>query len=205
MKKKQWMALLLALALLMALSACAKTPEKNSGETTAPVEETKKPAEETEKPSEETPPENADAEPKGPCLRFTTTDVYGETVTSEALFGGNKYTMINCWTSWCPPCIGELSELEALSKLFEEKGCGLVGLLYDGDDPAGLADALDIMSEKGVSYTNVIPWEGVDDLLQIQAVPTSFFVDSEGNIVGEFIVGADPEGYEAMLNQLLGE
>ena len=185
MKKNRWLALLLMLALLLTLGACRKTPDQGAGETPSP--------------------EDAETASDGPRLSFTTVDVYGESVTSEALFGGNKYTMINCWTSWCPPCIGELSELEDLSKSFAEKGCALVGLLYDGKDPAGLADALEIMGEKGVSYVNLIPWEGVDDILRIQAVPTSFFVDSEGNIVGEFIIGADPARYARVLEQLLAE
>ena len=204
MKKVFWIVLLIAV--LLTLSACARTPEKTADGSAAPVEETQAPVAETPAPTEApTAPEKEAAAPGGPRLRFSTTDVYGESVTSEALFSANKYTMVNCWTSWCPPCIGELSELEELSKKFAEKGCGLVGLLYDGKDPSGLADALEILAEKGVSYPNIVLWEGVDELLQIQAVPTSFFVDAEGHIVGEFIIGADPAGYEAMLDQLLGE
>lgn len=145
------------------------------------------------------------AETVGQVLDFTAIDVNGEEINSKELFAGHKYTMINCWCSWCGPCVNEMPELEEMSKRFEEKGCAIVGLLFDGDEEEGLADGREILEDLGVTYTVLTPWEGIKQLLNIQAVPTSFFVDENGQIIGEFIVGADLEGYEAQLAKLLGE
>ena len=180
--KKTWIALLLCLMLLLSLCACGMTEETEPTGTAENVETTGTAG-----------------------MRFTTTDIYGKAVNSEELFAGHKYTMINCWCSWCGPCVGEMPELEEMSKRFEEKGCAIVGLLFDGDEEEGLADGRDIIADLGVTYTVLTPWDGVKQQLNIQAVPTSFFVDENGQIVSEFIVGADLEGYEEQLAKLLGE
>lgn len=141
----------------------------------------------------------------GTVVEFETTDLEGNTVSSKDIFAQNKYTMINFWASWCGPCIGELPELEELNKAFEEKGCGIIGILLDGTDPTGLADAREIIGDAKVTYLNVIDSMGLSDELEIQAVPTTIFVDSNGVIVGDAVVGAVFSMYESVMNELLGE
>lgn len=139
----------------------------------------------------------------GQTLSFTTTDVDGNEVKSEDIFSKNKYTMINCWASWCGPCVGEMPKLEELNKNFEEEGCGIVGILIDGNGASGLSDGKEIIADTGVTYLNIVPWEGFEEELGITAFPTTFFVDSNGMIVGETIVGAAPRKYEKALKRLL--
>ncbi|MBO4235447.1 MAG: redoxin domain-containing protein [Firmicutes bacterium] len=141
----------------------------------------------------------------GQVIEFETTDLDGNTVSSKDIFAKNKYTMINIWASWCGPCVQELPELEELNKEFEAKGCGIIGLLTDGTDPTGLADAKEILETAGVTYLNVIDSTGVANMLQVNAVPTSVFVDSEGRIVGTSVVGADLKSYKSVMEGLLGE
>ena len=42
-----------------------------------------------------------------------TEDVDGNKVTKE-IFSNKELTLINVWTTWCGPCVGEMPELEAL-------------------------------------------------------------------------------------------
>ena len=141
----------------------------------------------------------------GTVIEFETTDLDGNTVSSKDIFAQNKYTMINFWASWCGPCIGELPELEKLNKAFEEKGCGIVGVLTDGMDPVGLADAKEIVGDAKVTYLNIIDSMGLSEELDIQAVPTTIFVDSNGVIVGDAVLGAMLSMYESVMSELLGE
>ena len=150
-------------------------------------------------------PETIDDLIQGMVLDFETTDTEGNKVSSKDIFSKNKYTMVNIWASWCGPCIGEIPELEELNKKFEEKGCGIIGLLTDGEDEQGLADAKEILAEAGVTYLNIIDSMGLSDELQVQAVPTTIFVDSNGQIVGESVIGAMIDKYEEVMNELLGE
>ncbi len=141
---------------------------------------------------------------EGAIISFVSTDVDGNEVKSEDIFAAADYTMVNCWASWCGPCIGELPEIEELSKKFEEKGGQVIGILMDGSSATGLADAKEIIEETGVTYLNVIDWEGINEQIHVQAYPTTYFVDSSGTIVGSAIIGANPNGYEDTMNSLLG-
>ena len=141
----------------------------------------------------------------GMTIEFESTDLEGNAVNSKDVFSKNKFTMINIWASWCGPCIQELPELEEINKEFEEKGCGIIGLLTDGTDPTGLADAKEIIADTGVTYMNVIDNAEIADMLQVTGVPTTVFVDENGKIVGRTIVGANPEAYKKVMLELLGE
>ena len=141
----------------------------------------------------------------GMTIEFDSTDLEGNAVNSKDVFGKNKYTMVNIWASWCGPCIQELPELEEINKEFEAKGCGIIGLLTDGTDPSGLADAKEIIADAGVTYLNVIDSTGIANMLQVTGVPTTVFVDENGKIVGRTIVGANPEAYKKVMEELLGE
>lgn len=141
----------------------------------------------------------------GLTIEFDSTDLEGNKVNSKDVFEKNKYTMVNIWASWCGPCIQELPELEKINKEFVSKGCGIVGLLIDGTDPTGLADAKDIIADTGVTYMNVIDNAEIADMLQVTGVPTTVFVDENGKIVGKTIVGVDPEAYKRVMEGLLGE
>ena len=139
----------------------------------------------------------------GKAVSFETTDTDGNSVTSEDLFSSNKITMINIWASWCGPCIRELPELQAISERLKEKNCGVIGLLYDGDGEEALETAKKLMTDNGVSYPVILPPENVDSLFPLEAFPTTYFVDSEGKIVSEPIVGAYVDQYETTVDALL--
>ena len=139
----------------------------------------------------------------GKAVSFETTDTEGNSITSEDLFSSNKITMVNIWASWCGPCIRELPELQAISERLKEKNCGVIGLLYDGDGAEALETAKKLMTDNGVSYPVILPPENIDSLFPLEAFPTTYFVDSEGKIVSEPIVGAYVDQYEATVDALL--
>lgn len=62
-----------------------------------------------------------------------------------------------------------------------------------------------ILSDAGVTYPNILPWDGLDEQLPFDAYPTTYFVDSEGKVIGTPVVGADPESYSAKLQDALEE
>ena len=139
----------------------------------------------------------------GKTLTFTTTDVEGNPVTSEELFGQHEITMLNLWTSQCHFCIEELPDLEEINGRLADKDCAIVGLLLDGDDPDALALGKEILAENGVTYTVIVPPENVDDLFDVNAFPTSFFVNRDGVVVGEPVEGKMVDVYEPAIDSLL--
>lgn len=139
----------------------------------------------------------------GSVVSFETFDLNGEPVTSEGLFGGSDITMIYLWTSWCGICARELPELEALNESFAEKNCQIVGILLDGDNDDAIASGLDTVADAGVTYPVLKPFEGVDEALPSQEYPTAYFVDAEGRVLAEPIIGVNMEQYEIVLDNLL--
>ncbi|MBQ9642516.1 MAG: TlpA family protein disulfide reductase [Lachnospiraceae bacterium] len=144
---------------------------------------------------------------EGTVLSFETIDTNGNPVDSKALFAQNKVTMINIWGTTCGPCIGELPELEKMNKEFNQKGGAIVGLVNDVwvNNSKYLGEARDILSDTGVTYTNLCAWEGYNDVLPVVGTPTTYFVDSQGKLIGDPILGADPAKYVERMEEYLSQ
>ena len=139
---------------------------------------------------------------------FEGKDLDGNPVKSDELFSANAVTVVNFWFTTCNPCVGELSELDALNKELAEKGGALIGVntfTLDGDE-AAISEAKDVLTKKGATYQNVyFPSDGEAGKFtaNIFAYPTTYVVDRNGNIVGEPIVGAITEKNQAETLQKL--
>ena len=133
---------------------------------------------------------------------FEGKDLDGNTVKSSELFSKNAVTVVNFWFTTCNPCVGELSELDALNKKLAEKGGALIGVntfTLDGDETA-ISEAKDVLAKKGATYQNVYfdsNGEAGKFTTNIFAYPTTYVVDRNGNIVGDPIVGAITEKNQA--------
>ncbi len=121
---------------------------------------------------------------------FEGKDLDGNEVKSDELFSANAVTVVNFWFTTCNPCVGELSELDALNKELAKKGGALIGVntfTLDGDE-AAISEAKDVLAKKGATYQNVYfasDGEAGRFTTNIFAYPTTYVVDRNGNIVGD--------------------
>lgn len=153
------------------------------------------------KPSEgdmSVPAENGKPKENSDLMKFPSfegKDLDGNEAKSSTLFAGNTVTVVNFWFTTCGPCVGELSDLEALNKSLSEKGGEVVGInsfTLDGDKTA-ILEAKDVLTKKGASYKNI--WfdsnsEAGKFTSGLYSYPTTYVVDKNGNIVGDPITGA---------------
>ena len=144
---------------------------------------------------------------------FETTDIDGNSYT-ESVFGDYDLTLVNAFTTWCSPCVNEMPELEQLYQELKDQGVGVVGMVMDtvGDD--GKTDeevvkkAQALKEKTGVTYPLLIPDAGMLNgrIQGLQSFPESFFVDKNGNIVSDAIMGSNTlQGWEDAVVQKMEE
>ena len=129
--------------------------------------------------------------------KFETKGVDGKDYT-EKVFSDYDLTLVNVFTTWCSPCVNEIPELEKLYEEMKEKGVGVVGVVLDtvGDDAKQNEDTVKkagVLKEKTkASYPFLVPDSTMMNgrLNGVSAFPETFFVDKEGNIVGETYSGS---------------
>ena len=129
--------------------------------------------------------------------KFETKGIDGKDYT-EKVFSDYDLTLVNIFTTWCSPCVNEIPELEKLYEEMKEKGVGVVGVVLDtvGDDgkqdDATVKKAGVLQEKTKASYPFLIPDSTMMNgrLNGISAFPETFFVDKEGNIVGETYSGS---------------
>lgn len=120
---------------------------------------------------------------------FSTTDLNGNPVDSKS-FEKYQLTMVNFWGTFCSPCVEEMPDLEKLSKEMPE-GTRLVGVVTDISEEQNKQTAQQLISKTGVTYENWVPDDSLMEYMNghISGVPTTLFIDSKGQIVGEAVIG----------------
>ena len=153
---------------------------------------------------------NPDAKTVG---SFETQDIDGDKYT-ESVFGDYDLTLVNAFTTWCSPCVNELPNLEKLYEDMKDQGVGVVGMVLDTIDNDGnlsedtLKKAQVLKEKTGVTYPLLVPDAGYLNgrIRGLQSYPESFFVDKDGNIVGDAIMGSnDYEGWKSLVEKELEE
>lgn len=125
-----------------------------------------------------------------------------ETLT-EVMFSEHELTLVNIWGTTCASCIREMPELEKLQNNYKDEGLKVVGIIADGNYLAGG----EIVNALLLTYEHIIPDEdfALGYLSQFQFVPTTLFVNSDGEIIGDPMVGAyDYETFEEAVKNHLG-
>ncbi len=144
---------------------------------------------------------------------FTTVDLEGNQVGPE-IFAQYDLTMVNIWGTYCGPCISEMPELGELSEEYASRGLGIVGIVIDGADYEGNPVAEGIESAKALvektqaNYLHILPSADLIEsyLSQVQALPTTVFLDADGIQVGKTYLGSkDKNGWMDIIDELLPE
>ena len=147
---------------------------------------------------------SADVENKEKFPEFKTTDTKGNEVT-EKIFADKDITMVNVWGTFCGPCINEMPELQKIYESLPDNA-NLIGIV--ADVPEGMKDGVDnanyIEKQTGVKYTNLTLSDSLSSFVKrFYAVPTTIFVDKEGNIIGDLVMGANIDAYVENLQKVL--
>lgn len=137
---------------------------------------------------------------------FETVTFSGDTLTQD-VFGEAELSMVNIWATYCGPCIQEMPHLAQLSSEYAGQGVQILGLISDVTKP-GDETAAQIIEETGADYVHFLPSAELQSgvLSMVSAVPTTIFVDREGNMIGKGYAGAmSKEDWAEIIEAKLGE
>lgn len=115
-------------------------------------------------------------------------DLEGNEVDSS-VFKDYKITIVNFWSTACPPCIAEIPTLNQISEEMADQGVGVKGFLTEfGAEPdeRALEAARELIKDEKITYQHFV---GAGEVTKDETVknmftlPTSYAVDSEGNVI----------------------
>ena len=198
--KKNFVFLLLA---GMLLTGCSQNTQSNLGansstENVAPEATQNEEKEETEKEG---------TEEDTVVLSFEASTIDGEPMTSQ-IFAQSKLTMMNVWATYCNPCLSEMPDLGEISASYDTSDFQIIGIISDVAEGAGeeeLANARDLVLQTGADYPHLLLNESLYTNLvgAVDSVPTTFFVNNEGEVLGYTIGAKSKADWEEIIHELL--
>lgn len=136
---------------------------------------------------------------KAPDFQLNQVNNYNELETIRLSDYQGKGVMLNFWGTWCKPCEAEMPYMQELYPEYKEKGIEIIAVSLDATE-----FVVDKFIDK-YDLTFPIPHDTKDqvrDLYKIGPIPSTFFINPEGEIV-EIVEGAlTLERLEVYLKQI---
>lgn len=113
-----------------------------------------------------------------------------------------RVVVVNFWASWCVACRSEHDDLVATAAAFQNRGVTFVGVVYQ-DRREGAIGFLDELGW-GDNYQYVIdPGSRAAIAFGVFGVPETFFIDTDGIVVGKITGESDAALLGTTLDQIL--
>jgi thiol-disulfide isomerase/thioredoxin len=98
-------------------------------------------------------------------------------VDSDSLKG--RYLVVHFWGTWCGPCVAEMPDLQQFYDKY--KGDPNVDIITISNDK-DLQDLKDWVAKRKMTIPTLFDDGWVNNTAQIQAFPTTWFIDRDGKM-----------------------
>jgi peroxiredoxin len=134
-----------------------------------------------------------------PAPAWQLKDLDGKTVKLSDFKG--KVVILDFWATWCPPCREEIPNFVALQTQYKNQGLVVIGVSVDQGGPGVVSS---FVKNNGINYPIVMATDDVTAQYGgIDAIPTTFVIDPQGNIVDKYVGGTDKSTFEHDIKKLL--
>ena len=114
---------------------------------------------------------------------FTLYNLDGEEVKLSDYLG--KIVILDFWATWCAPCRKGIPDLISIQNEYKDD---LVVIGISLDQPSTQDELVPFIESYGINYPVVLGNIKVSSAYgNIQAIPTSFIIDQEGNIITKHV------------------
>lgn len=192
--------ILIVSGLIMIIGGTGKTFDYTNKESTNKVEQVQNKDDRNAQSSKD----NSTKVDKVKAPDFNLVDQYGKTHKLSDYKG--KVVFLNFWATWCPPCKGELPHIEEVYKEYENntKDVIILGVTAPNLGREGSKEyIMDFLNKQG--YTFPVAFDNTGEIMDqysIEAFPTTFIIDKEGN-VNKYAPGAmDKITMESLINNV---
>lgn len=138
---------------------------------------------------------------------ITIADLQGKPVNIQEFAAGGKITILSFWATWCAPC---KRELDAIAELYPtwtgDYNTRLIAITID--NARALTQVKPLIQEKGWEFDVLVDSkQELQQALNFQAIPQTFVVDTQGNIVyqHEGYTPGDEYELEKVIKELAGK
>ena len=136
---------------------------------------------------------------------FTLTAMNDSMYTLSKLEG--KVVLINFWATWCGPCRMEIPEFNEMHKSYHEKGLEILGISVSDNKKQLKNFAKSFAVDYPLLYGGAREMNKImKDYGGVYAVPSSFLVGKNGNIVwsypGAILKNYDPQTFATLLYEI---
>ncbi|NOU23855.1 MAG: TlpA family protein disulfide reductase [Methyloglobulus sp.] len=116
-----------------------------------------------------------------PLPEFSLPDLSGKQHSIKEWQG--KVLVINFWATWCPPCLKEMPEFEAMQNEFSNRGLQFIGIALDDADPVK-----EFIASNKITYPILLGEDQGTKLAHdlgniVNTVPFTVIVDKKGLVV----------------------
>ncbi|MGH9830307.1 MAG: TlpA disulfide reductase family protein, partial [Blastocatellia bacterium] len=130
---------------------------------------------------------------------FDAKDLDGNPISTAEWKG--KVVLVTFWATWCPPCREEIPMLIGLESRYKDR-LQIVGVSLDDDPPS---EVKQFVQKEGINYPVVMATRKiVAEFGGVPALPTSFVVNQDGNVVQKHVGLYPPTVYDNEVRSLLG-